>query len=70
MKKQLRTYPKPYIYTLYSPHAPHEALLFTNGTAGNSIPGENYDYEQDTPLFYDCSHHPELLILPFLYQPL
>ena len=28
MKKQLRTYPKPYIYTLYSPHAPHEALLF------------------------------------------
>ena len=40
---------------------------FTNGTAGNSIPGENYDYEQDTPLFYDCSHHPELLILPFLY---
>lgn len=43
---------------------------FTNGTAGNSIPGENYDYEQDTPLFYDCSHHPELLILPFLYQPL
>ena len=46
MKKQLRTYPKPY------------------------IPGENYDYEQDTPLFYDCSHHPELLILPFLYQPL
>lgn len=28
MKKQLRTFPKPYTYALYSPHAPHEALLF------------------------------------------
>lgn len=70
MKKQLRTYPKPYIYTLYSPIHRMRRFSFTNGTAGNSIPGENYDYEQDTPLFYDCSHHPELLILPFLYQPL